>query len=153
MAATFVGAAHGTTVTAGWQLDAALGGWFERVDHWIAFVLLVGLGVRSMLDAARMRGDGADGQLSADRAFAPKLLLVLAIATSIDGIAAGVSVPLLTPPPGVTIAIIAGTTFAISFAAAFAGRALGARLGGRLGLLGGAALCAIGVKILVEHVE
>lgn len=151
VAAALVGAAHATTVTAGWQLGAALGAWFERVDHWIAFVLLVGLGLRSMIEAARTRGDSAAGLLPAHRAFAPHLLLVLALATSIDGLAAGVTVPLLAPPPAVTIALISGITAVLAFVAAFAGRALGARLGGRLGLLGGAALCAIGVKIILEH--
>lgn len=150
LAAALVGAAHALTVTAGWQLGAAFGARFERVDHWIAFVLLVGLGIRSMVEAARTRGDGA-GLLPADRAFAPQVLLVVALATSIDGLAAGVTVPLLTPAPAVTIAIISGVAAVLSFAAAFAGRALGARLGGRLGFVGGLALCAIGVKVLVEH--
>ncbi|HUQ07965.1 MAG TPA: manganese efflux pump [Kofleriaceae bacterium] len=151
MAALFVGVAHAVTVTTGWQLGAALGSSFARVDHWIAFALLVGLGIRAMLEAARTRGDMKAGLLDADRAFAPRVLLVLAVATSLDGLAAGVTTPLLAPPPGVTIAIISGVTAALTFGAAHAGRAIGARLGGRLGFLGGAALCAIAVKILVEH--
>jgi putative Mn2+ efflux pump MntP len=151
MAALFVGVAHGVTVTAGWQLGAALGDAFARLDHWIAFVLLVGLGIRAMVEAARTRGEMAAGLLEADRAFAPRVLLVLAVATSIDGLAAGVTAPLLAPPPGVTVAIICGVTAVLTFAAAYAGRAIGARLGGRLGFVGGAALCAIGVKILIEH--
>lgn len=151
MASLFVGVAHAITVTAGWQLGAALGTTFERVDHWIAFVLLVGLGIRSLAEAARTPGDAAAGALEPDRAFAPRVLLVLAVATSIDGLAAGVTAPLLSPPPGVTIAIISGVTAVLTFAGAYAGRAIGARLGGRLAFVGGAALCAIGVKILVEH--
>ena len=129
----------------------ALGRSFEAYDHWIAFVLLVGLGIRAIADAARAEGDGQGATLAADRAFAPRVLAVLAVATSIDGVAAGVSIPLLAAPPGATVAIIAGVTAAIAFAAAYAGRAIGARVGGRLGYLGGLALCAIGVKILVEH--
>ncbi len=148
MAAAFVGGAHAAMVTAGWQAGAAMGEQFRRVDHWIAFVLLVGLGVRAMVAAWRAPGTPV---LSPDRAFAPGVLAVLAIATSIDGLAAGVSVSLLVPPPLVTVGVIAGLTAAMSFAAAFAGRAAGARLGGRLEIAGGAALCAIGVKILVEH--
>lgn len=150
LAALLVGAAHAVTVTTGWQLGAALGKRFEDVDHWIAFVLLVGLGVRSIVQAV---GAGTAGDVTArsDDAFAPKLLLVIAFATAIDGLAAGVSAPLLGIPPIATIAIISGVTAVLSFAGAYAGRAIGARLGGRLGVVGGAALCAIGVKILVEH--
>ena len=151
LAALFVGGAHAATVAAGWQLGAALGERFAAVDHWIAFVLLVGLGIRSMAEAARSRGDRDAGALPAERAFAPQILLVLAIATSVDGLAAGVSVPLLGVEPLVAIALISGVTAVLAFAAAYAGRALGARIGGRLGFLGGLALCAIGVKILVEH--
>lgn len=151
LAALFVGGAHALTVTAGWQLGEVLGRSFEAYDHWVAFVLLVGLGLRSIVEAARARGDSPGGALAAERAFAPGVLAVLAVATSIDGIAAGVSTPLLATPPGVTIAIIAGVTAAVTFAAAYLGRAMGARVGGRLGFLGGVALCAIGVKILIEH--
>ncbi len=151
LAALFVGGAHALTVTAGWQLGEALGRSFEAYDHWVAFVLLVGLGLRSIAAAARADGDLAGGALAAERAFAPAVLAVLAVATSIDGVAAGVSTPLLAPPPGVTIALVGGVTAAVTIVAAYAGRAIGARVGGRLGFLGGLALCAIGVKILIEH--
>lgn len=154
LAALFVGGAHAVTMTAGWQLGEALGRSMEAYDHWVAFVLLVGLGLRSIAAAARARGDLAGGALAADRAFAPSVLAVLAVATSIDGVAAGVSAPLLAPPPAVSIALVGGITAAVTIVAAYAGRAIGARLGGglgRLGFLGGVALCAIGVKILVEH--
>ncbi|MBZ0233956.1 MAG: manganese efflux pump [Deltaproteobacteria bacterium] len=151
LSALFVGGAHAITVTAGWQLGEVLGRSFEAYDHWIAFVLLVGLGIRAIVDAARSHGDGYGGTLAAERAFAPRVLAVLAVATSIDGLAAGVTTPLLATPPGVTIAIITATAAVLTFAAAYAGRAIGARVGGRLGFLGGLALCGIGVKILVEH--
>jgi putative Mn2+ efflux pump MntP len=150
LAALIVGGAHALTVTTGWLLGAAFGKPFEAVDHWIAFVLLVGLGIRSIVQAVRA-GSAGDPLVSPSEAFAPKILLVIAIATAIDGLAAGVTAPLLGIPPGVTIAIITGVTATLAFAGAYAGRAIGARLGGRLGIVGGAALCLIGVKILVEH--
>jgi putative Mn2+ efflux pump MntP len=150
LAALLVGGAHAITVTAGWLLGAALGKPFEAVDHWIAFVLLVGLGLRSIVQSVRA-GSAGDPVVQPMHAFAPKILVVIAFATAIDGLAAGVTAPLLGIPPIATIALITAVTATLSGAGAYAGCAIGARLGGRLGIVGGAALCLIGVKILVEH--
>jgi manganese efflux pump family protein len=150
LAALFVGGAHAVTVTAGWQLGAVLGERFEAIDHWIAFVLLVGLGLRSIVQSVRA-GAAGDPVVRPSDAFAPAILVVIAFATAIDGLAAGVTAPLLGIPPVTTIAIITGVTATLAVVGAYAGRAIGARIGGRLGIVGGAALCLIGVKILVEH--
>jgi putative Mn2+ efflux pump MntP len=150
LAALFVGGAHAVTVTTGWLLGAALGKRFEAIDHWIAFVLLAGLGLRSIVQSVRA-GSAGDPVVQPSDAFAPQILVVIAFATAIDGLAAGVTAPLLGIPAYATIAIITAVTAALSCAGAYAGRAIGARLGGRLGIVGGAALCLIGAKILIEH--
>lgn len=148
--AGLTGGFQGGMAAVGWLAGDALGAAFTRFDHWIAFGLLMILGVRTIIEGLR---DTADGEEVADpaHAFALRTLLILAVATSIDALAAGVTVPLLAPPPAVTLALIGGVTFALVLPAVYLGRAVGARFGGGLELVGGVALCAIGVKILVEH--
>lgn len=141
----------------GWLGGRTLGEHFALVDHWIAFGVLAGLGLRAVIGALRggapeERGEApTDDAAAACDAFALGPLVLLAIATSIDALAAGVSVPLLAPAPAITLALIGGVTFALAAAATYVGRLAGARLGARLELLGGVALIAIGTKILVEH--
>jgi manganese efflux pump family protein len=149
--AVLTGVFQGAMAALGWLGGRALGERFARYDHWIAFGLLAALGGKTILGALRRRG--AEESAVAGDPFAWGRLVVLAIATSIDALAAGVSIPLLGPPPAITIALVAGVTFALSLAAVYTGRAAGARLGRSLELAGGAALIAIGVKILVEHLS
>ena len=142
------GGFQGGMAALGWAGGVALGAWFARFDHWIAFVLLGGLGLRVLWQA--WRGDDEDAAAVA-APFAPGPLVVMAIATSIDALAAGVTVPLLAPWPPVTIALIAAVTFACSLAAVHLGRRLGARFRAGVEVVGGVALLGLGVKILVEH--
>jgi putative Mn2+ efflux pump MntP len=76
---------------------------------------------------------------------------VLAVATSIDALAAGVTVPLMAAPGGLVIGVVGGVTAVLAGAGVWLGRAVGARLGSKLEIVGGLALIAIGAKILVEH--
>jgi putative Mn2+ efflux pump MntP len=78
-------------------------------------------------------------------------MLVLALATSIDALAAGTTLPLLDAPFVLSLATIGVTTALLSVAGLFAGRRLGAMLGARLDLVGGLVLIGLGVQILVEH--
>lgn len=133
-----------------------------RYDHWIAFVLL-GLIGGNMLKEAFSREDGACSQSDAHIDLGCKAMLLLAIATSIDALAAGVSLV-----AGVQLPLFVEGAFnwsSIWVAVAFIGlvtfflSALGVKLGGRCGdkfgkkaeLLGGAILILLGVKILLEH--
>jgi manganese efflux pump family protein len=80
-----------------------------------------------------------------------KMLLVLAVATSIAALAAGVTLPVLDAPAAIAIATIGVVTLVLSVVGALAGAAIGARGGRGLELAGGVALIGIGVKTLVEH--
>jgi putative Mn2+ efflux pump MntP len=75
----------------------------------------------------------------------------LAVATSIDALAVGVTLPMIGAPFAVSIVTIGVTTAALSAGAVLVGRRLGAAVGKRLDALGGIVLIALGVKILVEH--
>ena len=123
------------------------------VDHWVAFALL-GLIGGSMLweavqDIRRTKKEGP--ACPAGRQFGLKMMLVQALATSIDALAVGVSFAALS----VNIWLAAGFICCITFACCLVGHALGRRfgllLGARAQLCGGAILVAIGVKILIEH--
>jgi putative Mn2+ efflux pump MntP len=132
---------------AGYLAGDSLGARFAAIDHWIAFGLLVAIGLKMFRDGLRSRDEPV-----ADRdPFAPRVLLLLAVATSIDALAAGVTLPVLGLPLLLSIAAIGVTTALLSTLGLLLGRRLGAALGARLPLVGGLLLIALGGKILIEH--
>jgi len=130
----------------GWALGEGLGDTIAAFDHWIAFGILLVLGGKMIVEALRA-GDDEVAEVS----LGWRALLPLGIATSIDALAAGVTLPILGAPLVPSIAAIGLVTGALSGAALIAGRRLGARAAGRLDLVGGLVLVGIGTKILVEH--
>jgi putative Mn2+ efflux pump MntP len=130
----------------------------QAFDHWIAFVLLVGLGAKMLWEA---RGgadsdDDSDDDSGKDQPPAADLwnlrtLLLLAVATSIDAFAVGVMLPMVQAPLLLSVITIGVTTAVLSALALLAGRRLGALLGSRLDAVGGLVLVVLGIKILVEH--
>jgi putative Mn2+ efflux pump MntP len=145
--AALCGGLQGGMAALGWLAGARLGTAFARVDHWIAFGVLALLGGKAIIGALRTGPDAPPPT----RPFALRGLVVLALATSIDALAAGVTVPLLPIGAPLALALIAGVTAALVAIATPLGGVLGARLGGKLEILGGVALIAIGAKILLEH--
>lgn len=136
----------------GWLGGRTLGDTFAAWDHWLAFGLLLLLGAK-MLWEARGGDDHDDGLGDKPRPQAPwRLDLTLAVATSIDALAAGVTLPLVAPPALALVAIGVVTALASLTAYAFAMR-LGSRTGARLNALGGVVLIAMGTKILIEHLR
>jgi putative Mn2+ efflux pump MntP len=138
----------------GWAVGARFGSLVQAWDHWIAFVLLGGLGAK-MLWEARKAAAGEDDDETPDGGdpFALGAMIVLAVATSIDALAVGVTLPMLGAPFARTLLTIGLVTAGLSTAGLFAGRRLGAALGARLDVLGGLALIGLGAKILVEHLN
>jgi manganese efflux pump family protein len=129
----------------GWLLGDYGGRYVAAWDHWIAFGLLAAIGGKMLWDARR--GDAAPEP----RSGGAVLYLGLALATSIDAGAAGITLPLLAVPPGFAVAAIGVVTALLTLIGYRAGNALGRRLGSRLEVVGGVVLIAIGVKMLVEH--
>ena len=140
------GAAQALMAGAGWLGGAALGDAWAAWDHWVALALLSIVGVRMIKEA-----------LDADEERAPVIagvrsLIVLSIATSIDALAVGVSLPALGTGAPLSLGMIGVVTLLFSAAGAAFGRYLGQRFGRVMEVLGGVALIAIGVKIVVDHV-
>ena len=129
----------------GYFLGASFSDIVSSIDHWIAFGLLFLIGANTIRESL----GGSDNNV--DNSFSFKTMLILAIATSIDALACGISFAFLNVNIWKSITIIGVTTFALSVAGLKAGSILGSRLQKWAGLAGGAVLICIGLKILVEH--
>lgn len=144
------GSAQALMPAAGWLLGDVVGPAVKSVDHWIACVLLAGVGGK-MLWEARGNDDDSDDGVAADQAFALKGLLVLALATSIDAFAVGITLPMLNAPFALSLVTIGVVTFVLSAVAVLVGKKLGTMVGAKLEVVGGLVLVVLGVRILVEH--
>ena len=114
------------------------------VDHWIAFLLLGLIG-------ANMIRESRGGEEHVDSSFRPRSMLPLAVATSIDALAVGVSFAFLQTPIFQAVAVIGLTTFCFGVAGVKIGRLFGAKYETKAELMGGIILILIGSKILLEH--
>ena len=141
IALTF-GAAQGIMPLIGWSLGSVALSYIAAWDHWIAFALLGFLGLRMIRGGEEEAGAQPLGALA---------IVVAAIATSIDALAAGFTLPTLDLPPLGTAALIATVTFALSVLGIALGRRIGDRFGRPAEVLGGLILIAIGARILVAH--
>ena len=131
----------------GWLAGRWAGQYIASWDHWVAFGLLVAIGGKMLIDAWRNRNKDAPATVSP---ASVALYLGLAIATSIDAAAAGLTLPLVPVAPWLSLTLIGAITAACSVVGYLAGRALGGRLGPRLGVLGGVVLIAIGTDMLIR---
>lgn len=133
----------------GWALGSQLTDFITPIDHWIAFGLLAFVGGKMLWDA--FHEDDEDEGTQTDEKLDLKELLMLAIATSIDALAVGITFAFLQVAIVPSITIIGLTTFVISFAGVAVGHFFGARFEKPATIVGGVVLILIGVKILLEH--
>ena len=134
----------------GWMLGSQFAGRIQQYDHWIAFILLVLIGGNMIREA--LSGDEEDAaQAETDLRLDHKKLFLMAIATSIDALAIGVTFAFLETAILPAIGIIGCTTFCISVAGVVVGCWFGARYKKRAEITGGAILVLLGVRILLEH--
>jgi manganese efflux pump family protein len=150
LVALFFGGFQALMPLLGWILGQSVGPWVQAWDHWIAFALLVGIGGK-MLWASRSP-DKADPGAEVDL-FGLRVLLLLAIATSIDALAVGFTLPMLNAPFALSLVTIGVTTAITSAAGLCVGRRFGDALGHRPDLVGGIVLIVLGTKILIDHLR
>lgn len=130
----------------GYCLGVRFAGFVTNVDHWIAFVLLAIIGGKMIKEASQKEEDCC---VVPDFSF--KTMLAMAIATSIDALAVGVSFAFLGVNIWKAIVLIGITTALFSGAGVIVGNFFGSRWKSKAEYLGGFILVAIGVKILIEH--
>ena len=128
----------------GWLLGRQFEELIKSVDHWIAFGLLVPIG-------ANMIRESFGGEDEQNASFSFKAMLPLAIATSIDALAVGVTFAFLEVNIVLAITLIGVITFAISAAGVKIGNVFGTRFKSKAEFAGGVILILLGIKILVEH--
>ena len=128
----------------GWLLGRQFEELIKSVDHWIAFGLLVLIG-------ANMIRESFGGEDEQNASFSFKAMLPLAIATSIDALAVGVTFAFLEVNIVLAITLIGVITFAISAAGVKIGNVFGTRFKSKAAFAGGVILILLGIKILVEH--
>ena len=134
----------------GWLLGSQFARRVTKMAPWIAFVLLAWIGGSMIRESLSKKEEEEKAEPAELR---HRELLMLAIATSIDALAVGVSFSMveLTVPIYAAAALIGCTTFAISVAGVFVGNLFGARYKNRAEFVGGAILILISLKILLEH--
>mgnify|MGYP002619409661 CR=1 FL=1 len=130
---------------AGFYLGILFAGLIENIDHWIAFVLLGIIGANMIKEAFSKKEEEVTNDLSFGK------MLVLALATSIDALAIGITFALLKVNLWVCVAIIGCTTFAFSFVGALIGHKFGEKHKNKAEFVGGLILILLGIKILIEH--
>ena len=116
----------------------------KAIDHWIAFVLLAIIGV-SMIKESFEEDDEMDACMD------PKCMFILAVATSIDALAVGVSFAFLRVSIVWSVLFIGGITFVLSAIGVKIGSVFGAKYKSKAEIAGGIVLILIGTKILLEH--
>ena len=133
----------------GWALGSQLADLITPIDHWIAFALLAFVGGKMLWDA--FHEDDEQGEEAQDAKLDLKELIMLAIATSIDALAVGITFAFLGVNIVWAIAVIGVTTFVLSVVGVAVGHVFGARYEKGATIAGGIVLILIGCKILLEH--
>ena len=134
----------------GWVLGSQFSGYIQQYDHWVAFILLLLIGGNMIREALSGEEDEAEDTATGEGPDHKKLFL-MAIATSIDALAVGVTFAFLETPILSAVSLIGVTTFCISVAGVAAGCWFGARYKQRAEVTGGVILVLLGCKILLEH--
>ena len=148
MIAWFFGIFQAIMPTIGYVLSSKFVEYINAYSHWVTFVLLTIIGANMIRESVGNEEEETDGK----QVVGIKELFGLAIATSIDALAIGVTFALL---PGVniwtSIALIGCTTFMISFAGVGIGFRFGNKYEKKAQIVGGVILIVLGIKILLEH--
>jgi putative Mn2+ efflux pump MntP len=138
------GTVEAITPVVGWWAGVTASRFIAAFDHWIAFVVLCGIGGKMLWDSLQ------DDREKLTR-HSLTALVSTAIGTSIDAMAVGVTLALIEANIAVTALAIGTTTFALATLGIMAGRIVGAKFGRLAEALGGIILIVIGFKILVGH--
>ena len=129
----------------GWFAGTEVQAFIAGFDHWVAFILLVFAGGHMIYESFQPDAPGRIDPMNV------RLMFVLAVATSIDALGAGLSFALLRIPILLPALLIGTTTFTISFCGVWIGKRAGKLAESKVKLIGGLILIGIGVRILASH--
>jgi putative Mn2+ efflux pump MntP len=146
------GACEAITPAIGWLLGTALSRYINAYDHWVAFGLLALVGLHLIKESLTPRTEEEEVAKPRNH-FSPVKLVLTGFATSIDATAVGVSLAVINVNLFYACAVIGFVSFAMSTLGVLIGKKAGALLGRKAEAIGGVALIAIGVGILVEHLN
>jgi putative Mn2+ efflux pump MntP len=178
LCALWFGLFQGIMPLIGYSLASFLIKWISKVDHWVAFILLLGLGIKMIIEATKkenivpecppipqdeplaqqaispstVQNNVKEVKVKKEASVSFKVMLILAIATSIDALAAGVSMITFEPFYAyMAIVLTAIITFVLSGVGVIIGTFFGCRFKRWAELAGGIILILVGLKILLEH--
>jgi len=129
----------------GWILGNTVKDLIEDYDHWVAFGLLMILGLKMIYESRKS---------SVSKIKKPtqwRVLIPMSLATSIDALAVGITFAFLVQNMLVPVTVIGLITFGVSLTGLYMGRKMGTRLASKAEIFGGIILIGIGIKILIEH--
>ena len=129
----------------GYYLGKTFSGYITAFDHWIAFGLLAFIGINMILESRKATCETTSNDLGF------KTMLLMAVATSIDALAVGISLAFLNSNIWVAAIVIGIVTFILSLLGVKIGNKFGDRFGAKAELAGGIFLVLLGTKILLEH--
>ena len=129
----------------GYFLGKQFENYVTSIDHWVAFVLLSLIGITMIREAMSKEEEKADDSLAA------KTMFLLAVATSIDALAIGITFAFLQVNVAPAVSLIGVTTFLLSVIGVKVGNVFGMKYKSKAEFAGGIILIAIGLKILLEH--
>ncbi len=147
--ALFFGGFQALMPLLGWLLGHQFESFITEIDHYIAFALLAIIGGKMIFDSVRKKKD--DKEEKESEKFDIKELFILAIATSIDALAVGITFAFLKVEILGAISIIGVITLVICFLGVLIGGFFGDKLQGKAEIVGGIILILMGLKILLEH--
>jgi putative Mn2+ efflux pump MntP len=145
--AGFFGGFQAFMPVVGYMAGLTVKQYVSNYDHWIAFGILAAVGLKMIYESFKIKEERQTPN--------PANLLVvlaLAVATSIDALAVGITISLITHAIALAVIIIGAVTFALSFAGVYIGKRFGHFFEGGIEIIGGIVLIALGLKIVIQHV-
>ena len=144
--AFFFGAFQAFMPIIGWLCGLSTREFVASYDHWIAFGLLTGIGLKMIYESFRIKQ--AEQQPDTMNIL---MMISLSVATSIDALAVGITLSFLGSSIATAAVIIGLVTFLLSYLGVYIGRKVGHFFENKIEIIGGLVLIGIGVKILLEH--
>jgi putative Mn2+ efflux pump MntP len=142
----FFGLFQGLMPLLGWAVGYLLNDFIHKIDYWIVFALLAGIGFKMIIEAIIHKND--ERKLNSKNLW---VMVSLSVATSIDAFAVGLSFALIQISIVASVTAMGIITFLVSYSGVYIGKKLSNHLGNKAEILGGIVLIAMGAKVLIEH--